>query len=71
MKRINDGCYENGKLKIDGNIGDYHMSVFRLKDRKKRLKDIPSAFTKTFVNDLKQISPHLEQELDQLVDAPN
>ena len=38
MKYIEDGCYENGKLKIDGSIGDYKMSIFRLKDRNRRRK---------------------------------
>ena len=38
MKYIEDGSYQNGKLKIDGSIGDYKMSIFRLKDRNRRRK---------------------------------
>lgn len=38
MKYIEDGSYQNGKLKIDGSIGDYKMSIFRLKDKNKRRK---------------------------------
>ena len=37
MRRIESGCYSDGKLAIDGGYGDYRMSIFRLKDRKKRM----------------------------------
>lgn len=37
MQYIENGSYQNGKLLIDGNIGDYRMSIFRLKDKKKRI----------------------------------
>ena len=29
-------CYDNDRLLIDGAYGDYRMSIFRVKDRKKR-----------------------------------
>lgn len=29
-------CYDNERLMIDGGYGDYKMSIFRVKDRKKR-----------------------------------
>lgn len=37
MKRIEKGLYVDGKLTIDGGYGDYRMSIFRVKDRKKRM----------------------------------
>lgn len=70
MKIIEEGCYENGKLKIDGSIGDYNMSIFRFKDRKRRINDISTAFTKSMVEDLKQLNPHLSHELDKLIQVP-
>lgn len=48
LNRVDAGCYQNGSLDIDGGIGDYKMSIFRLKDRNRRVKDIPTIFTKTF-----------------------
>lgn len=40
------GCYDdNKKLRLDEGFGDYNMRLFRFKDRKKYLKNIPSAFT--------------------------
>ena len=42
------GCYDPQKrLKIDGGFGDYNMSLFRLKNRKKIVRNIPTAFTPT------------------------
>lgn len=37
-------------IKIDNAYGDYAMSIFRKKDRIKRLEDIPKLFTKDFKN---------------------
>ena len=71
MKYIENGCYQNGKLQIDGNIGDYRMSIFRLKDKKKRINENPSSFTKTFINEIEQTTPHLKEEFRKIVSAPN
>ena len=57
MDKIESGSYLDGKLDIDGGIGDYKMSVFRLKDRNKRLKQIPTIFTHTFMKRVEQSSP--------------
>lgn len=38
LKRMESGCYLDNRLDIDGGIGDYKMSIFRLKDRKKRIR---------------------------------
>jgi hypothetical protein len=42
------GCYDNNKrLRLDQGFGDYNMRLFRLKDRVRYVKDVPSAFTPT------------------------
>lgn len=42
------GCYDNSKrLRLDQGFGDYNMRLFRLKDRVRYVKDVPSAFTPT------------------------
>jgi hypothetical protein len=42
------GCYnEDKKLLIDEGYGDYNMKLFRMKDRKKYITSIPTAFTPT------------------------
>lgn len=38
LDHINKGCFKDGKLFIDGGYGDYRMSIFRLKDKKKRFQ---------------------------------
>lgn len=71
MKYIDNGCYENGQLKIDGGIGDYRMSIFRLKDRKKRINEIPTSFTSKFVKDISELTPDLKDEIERLSKVPN
>ena len=40
------GCYDNNKrLRLDEGFGDYNMRLFRLRDKVRYVKDIPSAFT--------------------------
>lgn len=42
------GCYDQEKrLKIDGGFGDYNMYLFRLRNRKKMIRNVPTAFTPT------------------------
>jgi len=40
------------RIKIDGGYGDLSMSVFRKKDRNRRLRDIPMVFTEEFKRQL-------------------
>ena len=46
INRIEKGCYDSkGRLAIDGGYGDYNMSLFRLKDKRKFIREVPSVFT--------------------------
>lgn len=40
------GCYNSNKeLKIDDAYGDYNMNLFRFKNKRKFVRDIPTAFS--------------------------
>lgn len=64
MARIDKGSYIDGKLTIDGGYGDYRMSIFRLKDRKKRMNELPTIFTKAFVDAANCLAPDSSAKLD-------
>lgn len=70
---MQQGCYESGKLKIDGNYGDYRMSIFRLKDRNKYLRTKPTIFTSNMTNKLYNISqndPECQKEIMRIINTP-
>lgn len=40
------GCYNsNRELKIDDGFGDYNMNLFRLRNKRKYIRNIPTAFS--------------------------
>ena len=48
IERVKKGCYgSNRQLKIDDAYGDHNMHLFRLKNKKKYIRDIPTALTPT------------------------
>ena len=52
MDLLDAGCSEKGHLKIDGDIGDYRMRLFRRKDKNEYLNSVRSVFTNTFTQSL-------------------
>lgn len=41
-----EGCYDkNKRLLVDGGYGDYNMRLFRLRDKLRFVREIPSAFS--------------------------
>lgn len=44
-------------IRIDNAYGDYAMSMFRRKDKKKRLEDIPKLFTNEFQSKILECFP--------------
>lgn len=71
LRNIQEGCYKNGKICLDGGYGDYRMSIFRLKDRKKQYHQIPTMFTQTFVKDIEKLTPELKEEFHKIIKAKN
>lgn len=57
LKNVNNGCYKDGKLCLDGGYGDYRMAIFRLKDKKKRFNEVPSMFNETFQQNMERLTP--------------
>lgn len=68
---IDNGCYRDGLLAIDGGYGDYRMSIFRLKDRNKRMKELPTIFTTSFVNDANRLAPDSAEYFNRIISIPN
>lgn len=56
---------------IDGGYGDYRMSIFRLKDRKRRFNEIPTVFNDTFMRGIDKVSPDLKQQFHKIIKAKN
>jgi hypothetical protein len=51
------GCYDTqGHLLIDEGYGDHNMSLFRLRNRRKYLREVPSAFVPS-IKDLLRMRP--------------
>lgn len=53
-----NGCYQNNRFKIDEGYGDYNMNLFRLREKRQYLRNIPSLFSQTFKNLLIQKPTH-------------
>lgn len=65
IKIAKNGCYDDQKrLYIDGGFGDYNINLFRLRNKRKFIRDIPSSFTPTIKDLLEyKINDRREQRI--------
>lgn len=73
LSLLEDGCYKDSHLKIDGDIGDYRMKLFRKKDKTDYSKCINSVFTNTFTESIMPKDPYytdVREEIGNIIKRP-